>query len=473
MSPAPQWPDRMNAIDALFWSLDTLPELRSTTGALLLLERPPAAGRVREEFERLTVALPRLRQRVVEVPFNLAPPEWIDDPEFDLDYHLRSVGVPFPGGMAELLAELGPLYASPLDRDRPLWEAYFAEGLVDGRAAVFIKMHHCMMDGVGGTAILKDLLGERREQEPAPPAPSVPPRSTEPGARLARAVLHNAGERVALARTMAGTLLAAALHPRDTLRQLSTGVRQMTGFSRELAVPRAESPLHHHRSLSRQLSTFDMQLAEIDAARATLEATNNDVVLTVVCGALHRWHTSRGADVKELRALVPVNVRDAADPSGGNRIALLAVGLPIGEPNPLRRLRLIQERMGNVKADRRATLYPIMARLLAALPKALAAPVGRQQMQRTNFVCTNVPGPSRTCYLAGEAVERMYAFAPLVGDHPVAIALFRYRDMVHVGLDVDPLAMPDLPHFRDALAESYAEVMNVGRRGDAAIPQRA
>jgi WS/DGAT/MGAT family acyltransferase len=375
--------------------------------------------------------------------------------------------------MAELLAELGPLYASPLDRDRPLWEAYSAEGLADGRAAVFVKMHHCLMDGVGGSVILKDLLGERRERRAAPLAPSAAARSTEPGARLARAVVHNAGEALAFNAALARALLASTVHPLDTLRQLSAGVRRVTGFTQELAVPRAESPLHHHRSLSRQLSTFDLQLAEIDAVRAALGATNNDVVLTVVSGALHRWHTSRGADVKELRALVPVNLRTAADASGGNRIALLAVGLPIGEPNPLYRLRLIQQRMGRVKADRRAALYPIAARVLTRLPMALAALIGRQQTRRTNFVCTNVPGPPRTCYLAGEAIERIYAFAPLVGDHPVAIALYSYRDMVHVGLDVDPLAMADLPHFRDALAESYAEVMNVGLHADPTVCRRA
>jgi diacylglycerol O-acyltransferase len=204
-----------------------------------------------------------------------------------------------------------------------------------------------------------------------------------------------------------------------------------------------------------------MALAEIDTARAALGATNNDIVLTIVSGALHRWHTSRGADVKELRALVPVSVRGVGDAVAGNRIALLAMSLPIGEPNPIRRLRLIQQRMGQVKTDRRATLYPWLARVLMLLPVAVATEMGRQQTRRTNLVCTNVPGPRHTCYLAGEAIEQMYPYGPLVGDHPVAIALYSYRDTMHVGLDVDPLAMDDLEHFRDALRESYAEVVNV------------
>jgi diacylglycerol O-acyltransferase len=127
--------------------------------------------------------------------------------------------------------------------------------------------------------------------------------------------------------------------------------------------------------------------------------------------------------------------------------------------------------MGRRKNDRRATAYPVLARVLTALPLAVAEQLLRQQTARTNFVCTNVPGPKQPCYFAGEAVERIYAYAPLVGDHPVAIALFTYRDMMWVGLDVDPLAMDDLPHFRDALQESYAEILNIGRQGDIRLPR--
>jgi len=464
---APEWPERMNPSDALFWMLDTIPELRSTIGTVLLLAKAPDRQRLRTDFLRLMSGLPRMRQRVVEVPFNLAPPEWIDDREFDLDYHLRSIAVPAPGGMAELLAELGPFYASPLDRKRPLWEAYVAEGLIGGRAAVFLKMHHCLMDGVGGSQLFASLCSERTARGIVPTV-SAAQRSTEPRARVWRALRDNAGAALAAEVAGIGALASTVLHPLGAIQALAGGLRSTFGFGRELVVPRADSPLHHRRSLSRRLSTFEMALAEVDAARTAIGATNNDIVLTVVSGALHRWHTSRGADVKELRVLVPVNVRGADDAAAGNRIALLAVSLPIGEPNPIRRLRLIQHRMGQVKADRRATLYPWLARALMFLPPAVATEMGRQQTRRTNLVCTNVPGPRHTCYLAGETIEQIYPYAPLVGDHPVAIALYSYRDTIYVGLDVDPLAMEDLEHFRDALRESYAEVVNVARAAEPA-----
>jgi diacylglycerol O-acyltransferase / wax synthase len=471
-TPTVEWPDRMNPTDALFWSMDKIPELRSTIGALVLLERAPTRERMRAEFERLSHALPRLRQQVVEVPWALAPPEWVDDPQFDLDYHLRYVAVPAPSGIAELLDELGPLYATAFDRDRPLWEAYVAEGLLDGRGAVFVKMHHCVTDGVGGSRLFAELLSACAEPTVGEVVRVRDGRATTPAALLARAAWYNLEEGVKAGVAMLRAAAATAFDPRAGFDGVRAGVRAATGFGRELVVSRADSPLHQRRSLSRKLSTFEMALADIEAVRRPLNATINDIVLTIVSGAMHRWHTSRGADVHELRALVPVNLRGAEDLKAGNRLALLAVSLPVGEPNPLRRLSVIQDRIGHVKTDRRATMYPLLARLVVALPLAVAEQLVRQQTSRTNFVCTNVPGPARTCYLAGEPIERIYAFAPLVGDHPVAIALYSYRDVMCVGLDIDSFAMHDLAHFRDALQEAYDEMLNVGRHAEAMPKQQ-
>jgi diacylglycerol O-acyltransferase len=465
-----EWPYRMNPTDGLFWLMGKVPEMRSTIGALLLLERTPPPERMRTAFSRICGNLRRMRQRVVEVPFRLAPPEWVDDPHFDLDYHVRNIAVPAPGTLDDLLAEVSPLYATALDPERPLWEAYVADGLLDGGGAVFVKMHHCVTDGVGGSRLFAELLGEQREGGAPYPFRPVHPRPITAAALLRRALLYNVDEAVQVGAGALAALDTVVRHPGAVLGGIERGVRSAGGMARELTRTRADSPLHHQRSLSRLLSTFEMALGDIDAVRGPLRATNNDIVLTIVSGAMHRWHTSRGSDVQELRAMVPVSLRGDEDPKAGNRLALLALSLPVGEPNPLRRLRVIQERMGRVKYDRRAAAYPLLARVLTALPLAVTGPLVRQQTLRTNFVCTNVPGPAHTCYLAGEAIERIYAYAPLVGDHPVAICLFSYRDVLGVGLDVDPLAMSDLPHFRDALQESYAELLNISREGDVKLP---
>jgi len=466
------WPSRMNPTDALFWLMDKIPEMRSTIGALVLLEGAPTRERMHQEFERLSLYFPRMRQRVVEVPLGLAPPEWIEDQQFDLDYHVRTLSIPEPGGVEELLVEMGPLYATAFDRDRPLWEAYVAEGLLGGRGAAFIKMHHCMVDGVGGTRLFEGLLREQRESEEVPRSRAIDARSDSPAALLWRAALYNAEEMARGAADAVSGVWDVARAPGRLVRAVGSAIQSMRGFGRELMVTRAHSPLHLRRSLSRRLSTFEMSLPDIDAARTRLAATNNDIVLTIVCGAMHRWHTSHGADVHELRALVPVSLRGDDEDSIGNRIALLAVRLPIGEPNPIVRLQQIQQHMRQIKTDRRARMYPLMARLMAALPLSVAERISHQQTSRTNFVCTNVPGPRQPCYFAGELIERVYPYAPLVGDHPVAIALYSYRDVVCVGLDIDPMTMGDLPHFRDALQEAYDEVLNVGRQVDRRAPPR-
>lgn len=463
---AVRWPDRMNPTDALFWFMDKIPEMRSTIGALVILERAPSRERVRLEFERISTHLVRMRQRVVEVPFTLAPPEWVEDTQFDLDYHLRYIAIPAPGGVEELLAEMSPLYAAAFDRDRPLWEAYVAEGLLGGRGALFVKMHHCLMDGVGGTRLFDNLLRQKIDPAPAQSVRLAEVRSARAAALIWRAALYNLRDAVSVGGETLGTVWDSVRSPRSLVKGLWRGLGALRGFGSELTTLRAESPLHARRSLSRQLSTFEMSLPEIDAVRGRLGATNNDFVLTVVSGAMHRWHTSRGTDVHTLRALVPVNLRGVEETNAGNRLALLAVNLPVGEPNPLHRLRAIQEQMGTIKADQRARLYPLLARVLIRLPLAVAELVGRQQTSRTNFVCTNVPGPRQLRYFAGETIQRVYPYAPLVGDHPVAIALYSYGDLVCVGLDVDPLAMDDLPHFRDALREAYEELLSVGRQAE-------
>ncbi len=469
-----EWPMRMNPTDALFWTMDKVPELRSTIGALLILDRPPSHVRLREQFEQLSTAFVRMRQRVVEVPFALAPPEWVDDRQFDLDYHLRYVAVPAPGGMSEVLTELGPLYATALDRDRPLWEAYAAEGLADGRGAVFLKLHHCMVDGVGGSRLFEQLLGEEAAKAGMVPH-KMTLRATDPPSLIGRALLHNvrAGTRAAAAAIR--SLREAGQHPLATGNLIEREMRRLVGLNRQLFVSRARSPLQTARSLSRRLATFEMSLTDIDALRSPLEATINDIVLTVVSGAMHRWHLAHGSHVQELRALVPVNLRDTGEAQYGNRIAMLTIALPIGEPNPLRRLRTIQEHVGQVKADRRATLYPLVAGAVFRLPLPLAEAIARQQTTSANFVCTNVPGPRHTHRLAGSRIEQIYPFTPLVGDHPIAIALMSYRRVLYVGLDIDPLGMRDIARFRTALQQAYVEVLAMRSPAPAKptqIPQR-
>jgi diacylglycerol O-acyltransferase len=460
----PRFPPRMSSTDAVFWHLDRVPELRSTIAALVLLDRGPSRARLRQAFADLAAYLPRLRQRVVEVPLNLAPPEWIDDPFFDLDYHLRYVAVSKPGTLTDLLELVSPLYSTPLDRERPLWEAYVIEGLGDGRGALFAKLHHSLTDGIGGTRLVADLLGTVG-CPPTAVARTVDAdaeRSTGVAARIWRANRERIAETVAVGPRAVASIRRGLTRPTRTIAEVQRTVRGACAVARELLAPRATGPLRQRRSFSHRLAVFEMPVAELDAVRARVGATNNDIILTIIAGALHRWHTSHGIEIHALQALVPVSTRHVSDLTTGNQLALVAVSLPVGEPNPLRRLRVLQGRMGEVKRDQRAWLYSQLARVVSALPLALAMQIGRQQMSRTDVVCTNVPGPTETCRLAGATIQEIYPFAPLAGNHPLALTLYSYRESMWVGLVSDPVVMADVPHFLDYLRESFDETVNVG-----------
>ncbi len=266
-----EWPHRMNASDALFWFLDTVPELRSTIGVLLVLERVAprgASGRSSRVswaacrgsasgwWRRRSAWRHRSGSRTRFSTSTTTSARW---------------AFPVARRHAEVFEALGAVYATPLDRDRPLWEAYLVEGLLDGRTAIFLKLHHCVMDGVGGSRILLSLLGAREQSAPAPPP--AEPRSLAWNARLGRALRDTTADAVGLAAASVQSHDEAALHPLAAYQSLASGLRGAAGFRRELATPRAESPLHAARSLSRRLASFEMSLAAIDAARRPLGAT--------------------------------------------------------------------------------------------------------------------------------------------------------------------------------------------------------
>ena len=285
-APKELWPSRMNPTDALFWYMDKIPDLRSTIGSLIILERAPTHAAIRAEIDRIGRLLPRMRQRVVEVPFGLAPPEWVEDPLFDLDYHLRFVAVPEPAGLEEALDVMGPLYASPFDYERPLWETYVIEGMRDGRGAVFMKMHHCSTDGVGGARLSEQLMREM----PAAVRPEEhlagPERSTTPAAMLWRALGYNLEEAISTGLGLLGAVGDMLLSPGETVDTIRRSVRALAGLGQQMSAPAVRSAPNAPRSLSRRLSTFEMSLREIDAVREQWGATNNDVVLTIVAGAM-------------------------------------------------------------------------------------------------------------------------------------------------------------------------------------------
>jgi diacylglycerol O-acyltransferase len=454
-------PSRMLPTDALFWYVEeATPELRPLVAALIMLDRRPDRARLRASVDRWIARLPRLRQRVVEAPLHLALPEWEDDPHFEIEYHAREVILPAPATRRHLLDFVGEVFATPLDRLRPLWEAYLIEGLEDDRAACFFKVHHSVMDGVGSLAAFDALTQASRTEPVTVPrhAPSLPP--SPPGVRLVRV----ARDGIACAASGFGALAEASaravLGPGETVGQVVRAARGIGGMIADLTAPATPDPLARDSTgIGRRLDAMTLSLPRLSAVKNALDATLNDIVLTAVSGAVGRYHRHRRAHVDVLRCMVPMSLRQSDERHAlGNRVGAFNVALPVGEPDPLARLARIQRQTRAAKSDRRGAAYPFLMRALAFMPGFAYRLLAQTATGRINLICTNVPGPPVPRYLAGAKIEALYPFAPVVVGTPLSIALMSFGDVYGIGIDTDPAAIPDPELLSRYLEAAVAEL---------------
>ena len=483
---------RMMPTDALFWyAEEATPELRPLVGAIMILDRLPDRDRLQQLLERWIIRVPRLRQRVVESPFRLGLPEWEDDPHFEVAYHARDVVLPEPGSEAQLFEFASAVFATPLDHLRPLWEAYLIEGVEGGRAACFFKVHHTVMDGVGSMAGF-DALTQTHRAEPVRVPQATPMRAPRPPAarvvRLARDLLWNAADTM---RAAAGFGMHAALHPAAAGDAVVHAMRGLGGFLRDLNAPSIHDPLADPTTgIGRRLEGMTMSLPRLRRIKDALGVTLNDLVLTAVAGAVGRYHDHRGAHVDELHCMVPISLRQEHERyTLGNRVGMCNIALPVGEADALVRLDAIRAQTNAVKVDRRGAAYPLVMRALAFMPSVAFRLMAQAVTGRINLICTNIPGPPATRYLAGAKIEAMYPFAPVAVGTPLSIALLSYGDVYGVGIDTDPAAIPDPTLLRRYLAAEIdalerrarlhppepakVKVQRAARKGPEARPQRA
>ena len=458
--PIARLPRRMLPTDAVFWfAEEASPGMRSAGAALLLLKRAPDSLRLRAVVERAVRETPRLRQKVVESPFHLRLPEWVEDPHMDLDYHLRREAVASPGDEAQLLAHAAVLLASPLDHARPLWEMHVIEGLQGGRAAVLFKFHHSLMDGVGSLALL-DRFTEKNARgcwTGASPRPLAFGLRLPPAVALARDLTLSA---TAVARDAA----SAVLHPLMSARRAARLARGAVGLIRDLNRTPIQNPIAEGAAgISRRIDRWEVSLSDLHRVSAATRATINDLVLTAVSGAVGRYHALRGVRMHTLHAMVPVNLREeSARHLLGNHVGMLNVELPVGQNDPARRLAYIQARTGAAKRDRRSALYPFLTRVVTMLPAVVFREILKKSVGRTNLLCTNVPGSEQRIWLAGREVQAFVPLAPVVEGSPLSIALFSYGDKLEIGITTDPEAIPDPDKLRAHLADAFEETLTLG-----------
>ncbi|MDJ0864551.1 MAG: wax ester/triacylglycerol synthase family O-acyltransferase [Myxococcota bacterium] len=452
---------RMAPSDALFWyAEEALPQFRATIAGLYVLDGTPDPARLDVALDRAIALVPRLRQRVLDVPLHLGLPEWVDDPHFDRRYHLRHVSLAPPGDWRHLLDLAATLFATPFDRERPMWEATWIEGLEGGRSAYLFKMHHSMVDGVGSLAILHAITQAARDEAPRRMRRAKPAPLPGVGEQLTRLTRDNARDALALARRGVDGALEALRRPAEALEDAGRTWRGVRAMVADALQPAVRDPLSvDSAGISRRFDVLDVPIERLRKLKAPLGATINDVVLAALAGALGAYYRKRGHRLESLKCMVPMNLRGRGDrDTMGNRVGMFNVWLPLDERSAARRLQRIQEQTRAAKEDQRGAAGPLFVEALTALPGGAFRWLARQAVGQVNVSCTNVPGSPERRYMAGAAVEAVYPFASVVEGTPLVMALLSYAGTMNIGIDTDPEAIPDPHRIAELFEQQLAEL---------------
>ena len=459
---------RMTDAEALMWTVEKDPALRSSFLNLTLLDRAPDFDRLRRRMARAVALIPRLRQRVVSPPARVAPPQWVDDSNFDIDYHLRRIAVPAPGDDRQLLNLAASLYEDAFDRARPLWLFHVVEGLSGGRAALLAKMHHTITDGVGGLRLSMQFIDVTRD---APDPDDVETGNDSEGsgdedglfASAAQAAGNRLRRNLGIARRTVEGVAGTVVHPTRVPAMATDSIELARSLVRQLAVVEpARSPLWTgRRSLGRHFEATSLDLDALKATAKALGGTVNDAYVTGIAGAAGAYHRAHGVDVHDLRMSMPVNMREDRS-AGGNAFSPARVLVPAGIEDPVERFNEVHVRLATTKSERALGLAGTLAGVLNGLPTAVVVRLARLQVETVDFATSNLRGANFDLYVAGAHVVANHPMGPTGGTAFNATVL-GYRDRLDLGLNVDTAAIDDPRLLRTCVEESFAELGKLGR----------
>jgi len=457
----------MSAIDSSFLHVenDVTP---MHIGSVSLFEGPAPPF---EQLQRMVAGklrlVPRYRQKVRFMPLGAGTPAWVEDPHFSLDYHLRHTALPTPGSDDQLRALVGRVMAQQLDRSKPLWEIWMAEGLPGGRWAMLSKTHHALVDGVSGTELLAALMDISPEPSPLVPDEWVPhaaPGRLQLAAEAVTGLLRSPYEQVRAVR-------AATRVPRQALHQageVARGLTSLAGLVRPTPLSSLNGPLGPHRRYAWAMTNVD----EIKRVRKGLGGTFNDVVLAAITRGFRDLLLARGESVERVvRTLVPVSVRprDArgvavGDGTQENRVSAMFAELPVGIDDPVERLSSITAQMEGLKESKEAVAGEALTSLSGFAPPMLLAMgmrlATRVAQRNVNTVTTNVPGPQFPLYFCGRRMVRAYPYVPLAGQVRIGVAIFSYDGEVTFGITADRDTTPDLHVLTGGIERGMEELLS-------------
>ena len=457
---------RLTGLDAAFLALETPSAHMHVLGVAIVDPTTGPPGPFHERVHKLLEArlhlVQPLRRRLVEVPFRLHIPVWIEDPNFDLDYHLHRAALPAPGGPAELAAFVGDIAGRPLDRDHPLWEAYVVEGLEHGHQAFVTKVHHSLIDGVAGVEMIAALFDLESD---APLQPSEPSEEWRPETMPSEIEM------------LGRAVVAIAQRPAKAVRAVSNLLPGVVRFARrarnealEVALPLTAPRLSMNRTITpaRIVAFSSVSLADVKAVKGALDVSFNDVVLAVTTGTLRRYLDGRDElPDRALVASIPTSVRVDGDPRFGNRVSSMFAALPVEIDDPIERVRAIARSMSGAKnlheevggstlQDWAEVAAPALFSRAMRFYSRLR--VGERLRPVINLVMSNVPGPPWPLYLAGARLVAMYPLGPIFDDCGLNVTVISYLDHVDFGFLASRELMPDVDDLAEGVPQALAEL---------------
>ncbi len=463
--------DRMSPLDASFLHIeDSVSHMHIGSVAIFEGPPPPLDAVVAMVAGKLAL-VPRYRQVVRFVPFDLGRPVWVDDPHFNIGYHIRHSALPAPGGELQLRRLVGRLMSQPLDRHRPLWEIWIVEGVGDDQWAMVAKTHHAMVDGVSGTDLLAVLLDLSPDPSPPPPSdawvPEEAPSSLKLAVEAVESMVRSPYEQLRAAR-------AATRVPRQALGQLGEVVRGLTnlaGLVRPMPQSSLNGPIGPHRNYAWARSSVD----DIRTIRKGLGGTFNDVVLASITNGFRELLRSRGESTdRVIRTLVPVSVRPrdqsgkaVGDGTFKNKVSAMFAELPVALADPAERLAAITAQMDGLKESRQAVAGEALTSMSGFAPPLLLAlgmrVATRIPQRNVNTITTNVPGPQNPLFVAGRRMLEAYPYVPLGGHIRIGVAIFSYDGQVNFGVTGDLDTTPDLDVLCTGIEDGMAEMVALAR----------
>jgi WS/DGAT/MGAT family acyltransferase len=453
--------DRLSALDVSFLTNESSSAHMHVGGICIFEGPPPSYEDLAEHISSRLHLVPRFRQKLAFPPVPTGRPFWVDDPAFNLEYHVRHSALPSPGSEDQLRRMAARIFSQQLDRTKPLWELWLVQGLTRKRFAFVTKTHHALVDGVSGVDIATVLF----DVKPVPQAAEadhdwVP--SPEPSA--ANLLAKDAEGLLSAPLRLARRLEQAVEHPEATLHQASESLSALGEVGWNFANPAPEVPLNVEIGPHRRFAWVRGDLGQFKRIKDVLGGTVNDVVLAAVAGALRNWLRARGIRTEglELRAQVPVSIR-ATDEHGqlGNRIAAVRAPIPVYVEDPVQRLSVVRESMEGVKQSKQALGAEVISRFNDFAPPTLLAQAARVNFSTRlfNLVVTNVPGPQIPLYVLGRELQDIFPVGFLPPNQALFVAIMSYNGSINFGLLADYDAIEDVDQLAGGLEHAVAELL--------------